>query len=310
MKLIRDIAGYYPSGPLFLALGNFDGVHLGHQKLIGECVQSAHEQQGTSAAYIFEPHPAKIIDPAKAPQMLVTAERKAELLETLGLDVLIYTPFTPEVARCSPREFVQSILVDRLQVSRVVVGFNYSFGFRGAGTPELLAQLGQQLGFEVAIMDPVEVNSQVVSSSSIRQAMKKGDLELASKMLGYSPRLTGRVVEGEHRGALLGFPTANLDLPPELAIPGRGVYAGIAQVGQHTFKAVVNIGSKPTFHDEHPLTIEVHLLGLNESIYGQLVDLVFLQKIRDERRFAGVEELIEQIRRDRDAAEKIAVIPS
>lgn len=310
MKLIRNIDHYKTSGPLCLALGNFDGVHLGHQRLIEECVTFAREQNGVAAAYIFEPHPAKVIKPALAPKLLVTADRKAELLAALGLDLLIYTPFTSEVAQSSPEEFVRNILVEKLNVRQVVIGFNYSFGYRGAGTPELLVEMGRQYGFNVRIVEPVEVGGQVVSSSSIRQAMEDGNIELATAMLGYFPILSGKVIKGEQRGSRIGFPTANLYLDPDLTRPSNGVYAAIARVEQRSFKAVVNIGSKPTFHDEYPTTVEVHLIDFQENIYDKNLELLFLKKIRDERKFNGIEELIEQIGMDREMAASFAVIPS
>jgi riboflavin kinase/FMN adenylyltransferase len=309
MKLIRNIEHYQPSGPLCLALGNFDGVHLGHQQLIKECVDFAAINKGTAAAYIFDPHPARVIKPSKAPKLLVTAERKAEILESLGLDLLIYAPFTQEVAKCAPEEFVRYILVEKLNVQQVVVGFNYSFGFRGAGTPELLNHLGNKYGFKTKIIEPVEIDGQVISSSAIRQAIELGKIEQAAAMLGCYPALSGLVVKGEQRGKSIGFPTANLLVDPEITIPGTGVYAAIAKVDNRMIKAVVNIGSKPTFHEKYPTTVEAHLIDFQQDIYDKELQLTFLKKIRDERRFAGVDELVDQIKRDRDAADRIAVLP-
>lgn len=309
MKLIRNIEHYQPSGPLCLALGNFDGVHLGHQQLIKECVDFAARNKGTAAAYIFDPHPARVINPSKAPKLLVTAERKAELLKALGLDLLIYAPFTPQVAQCAPERFVHHILVEKLNVQQVVVGFNYSFGFRGAGTPELLKHLGNQYGFKNIIVEPVEINGRVISSSAIRQALELGNIEQAAEMLGGCPILSGLVVKGEQRGQSIGFPTANLSIDPELTIPGRGVYAAVARVDNRSVKAVVNIGRKPTFHQEYPTTVEAHLIDFQQDIYNKEMQLTFLKKIRDERKFNGAEELVKQIKEDRDAADKIAVIP-
>lgn len=309
MRLIRKVEHYQPTGPLCLALGNFDGVHLGHQQLIKECVDFASTNQGTAAAYIFDPHPARVINPAAAPKLLVTAQRKAELLEALGLDLLIYAAFTPQVAQCSPEDFVRQILVDQLHVQQVVVGFNYSFGYRGAGTPELLKQLGTRYGFNTVIIEPVEKNGQVVSSSAIRQALEQGDIEKAADMLGSYPLLPGTVVKGEQRGGKLGFPTANLAVDQELTLPGNGVYAALASIDNLQVKAVVNIGRKPTFHNEYPVTVEAHLIDFNQDIYGRELRLTFLKKIRDERKFEALDDLIKQIGKDRDEADKIVIIP-
>lgn len=309
MKLIRDLEQYQPSGPLCLALGNFDGVHLGHQQLIKACVDYARNNQGTAAAYIFDPHPARIIKPAAAPKLLVTPQRKAELLEALGLDLLIYAAFTPQVAQSSPQDFVKQILVDQLHVRQVVVGFNYSFGYRGAGTPEMLKELGNQYGFNTVIIEPVEVNGQIVSSSAIRQALEQGEIEKATEMLGSYPVLSGQVVKGEQRGSKIGFPTANLHVDQEMTIPANGVYAALANIDGVAVKAVVNIGRKPTFHEEFPTTVEAHLIDFNGDIYGREMRLTFFKKIRDERKFSSIEELTAQIGRDREEAARIIELP-
>lgn len=310
MRLIRNIENYQPVGPLYLALGNFDGVHRGHQALIKACVEAARLNQGVAAAYIFEPHPAKVIKPEQAPRLLVTPERKAELLDALGLDLLIYTPFTVEVAKMLPEEFVRDILVDRLGVKQAVVGFNYSFGYRGQGTPDMLAAFGQEFGFKVKIVDPVDINGQIVSSSAVRSALDTGDIEQAVDMLGYYPSWTGIVTEGEHRGSQIGFPTANLEVNPELSLPGHGVYAAVARVNQCSYKAVVNVGRKPTFHDQYPTTIEVHLIGFKDDIYGQQLTISLIKKIRDERKFNSADELVTQIAADRDSARDMVIITS
>lgn len=309
MRLIRDIEHYQPSGPLCLALGNFDGVHVGHQQLIKECVDFAKENNGTAAAYIFDPHPALVIKPSQAPRLLVTAKHKAELLAALGLDLLIYADFTTQVAKISPQDFVRHILVEKLHVQQVVVGFNYSFGFRGAGTPDLLKELGDQFGFKTIIVEPVQRNGRVVSSSAIRQALEEGNIELAADMLGSHPVLLGKVVKGEQRGHSIGFPTANLSINPELTVPGIGVYAAIAKLDQHCFKAVVNIGRKPTFHKDHPTVIEAHLIDFQQEIYDREMQLTFIKKIRDERKFNGIEALVKQITLDRDMAASLVEIP-
>lgn len=312
MKIVREIENYTAGEvPLYLALGNFDGVHRGHQYLIEQMVNRARTGQGQAGAFVFDPHPGQVINPHRAPRMLVTAERKAELFENLGVELLIYNSFTPAIARWSPEEFVSRILVDYLKVKEVFVGFNYSFGYRGAGTPEYLKQLGEKHNFLVHIIPPFEIKGQVVSSSLIRQAMEDGDIKTAADMLGYYPSWQGKVVDGEKRGSTkIGYPTANLEAGDNLIIPGVGVYAALATVNRQTYKAVVNIGRKPTFHQEYPVTVEAHLIDFNRQIYGELVTLTFVQKIRDEKRFNGLEELVKQISMDRDTAANILSIPS
>jgi len=307
MQIVREIENFKAGiEPIYLALGNFDGLHKGHQKLINETVAAARNGNGIAAAFVFEPHPIKVLFPERAPKLLVTTQHKAELMEKLGLDLLIYNSFTLAISKCSPEEFVQNILVDKLNIKQAFAGFNYTFGHRGAGTPELLQELGKKHGFGVKVIPPVEVDSQVVSSSLIRKALDGGDIKRARAMLGYDPMLEGQVIEGERRGRTIGFPTANLAVSNELNVPGKGVYAARAQIKDRIFQAVVNIGSKPTFHEEYPISIEAHLIDFHDDIYGETMRLYFIDKIRDERRFNNVEELVGQISKDRDRAKQIA----
>ncbi len=307
MQIVREIENFKPgAGPIYLALGNFDGLHKGHQKLIKETVTAARNGNGIAAAFVFEPHPIKVLFPERAPKLLVTAQHKAELMEKLGLNLLIYNSFTLAISKCTPEEFVQNILIDKLKTKQTFVGFNYTFGYKGAGTPELLQELGKKHGFEVRVIPPVEVDGQVVSSSLIRKALESGNIKWARVMLGYDPMLEGQVIEGERRGRTIGFPTANLAVSSELNVPGKGVYAARAQIRDGIFQAVVNIGSKPTFHEEYPISIEAHLIDFHDEIYGEKMRLYFIDKIRDERRFSNVEELVGQISKDRDRAKQIA----
>jgi riboflavin kinase/FMN adenylyltransferase len=292
--------------PVYLALGNFDGVHKGHQVLIQAVVDKAAANGGQSLALIFEPHPAQVLVPEKAPRLLLTPYRKAEFIEKKGMDNLIYTPFTHEIARWSPQQFVEKILIEELHVREVFVGFNYTFGHRGAGTSELLQQIGEQMGFKVNIIAPVEFEGQLISSSLIRKSLENGDITTAYNMLGYHPIIEGVVIEGEHRGVTIGVPTANIGIEPIYNVPGKGVYAARARLGGKTYHCVVNIGNKPTFHQDYPLSIEAHLIDFTGDIYNQDIRLYFLEKLRDEKRFASREELIAQITRDRDKALQIS----
>ncbi|MDD2621332.1 MAG: bifunctional riboflavin kinase/FAD synthetase [Syntrophomonadaceae bacterium] len=306
MEIIRDIDNFISNDkPLYLALGNFDGVHRGHQKLISELVQRAKSNQGRAAAFIFEPHPGKVLSPERAPKMLATPERQAELLREAGLDVLIYNAFTRDIAHWSPEEFVERILVKRLRIQEAFVGFNYSFGHKGAGTPDMLQQMGSKHHFKVNIIAPVEVDGEVVSSSLVRKALDRGDIEFAHRMLGYYPMIEGQVIKGEQRGSAIGFPTANLGIIADLNVPAKGVYAAKAVLGSNYYKAAVNIGSKPTFHTEYPVSIEAHLIDFNQEIYGEQLRLYFVHKIRDEKKFNGIDELVQQINLDRDKAREI-----
>jgi len=291
--------------PVYLALGNFDGVHKGHQSLISQVVQKATNNGGQAVAFIFEPHPAQVLTPERAPRLLNTPHRKAKLLEKMGLDVLIYNSFTREIAAWSPDQFVEKILIHELQIREVFVGFNYTFGHRGAGTPELLQKMGENKGFGVNIIDPVKYKGETISSSLVRKSLEKGDITTACQLLGYYPVLEGVVVEGEHRGSAIGFPTANIGVETIYNVPGKGVYAAQAGVGGKNYHCVVNIGSKPTFHEEYPLSIEAHLIDFTGDIYGQEICLSFMEKLRDEQRFGSLQELVAQISLDRDRALEI-----
>ncbi len=303
MKIIRGIDNFSKmDAPVYLALGNFDGVHKGHQQLIRKLVDRAQRTDGIAAGFIFEPHPIQILNPGKAPDLLNTAAIQAELLEQMGLNVLIYQPFSLEIAQLSPRQFVEDYLIDRLQVQEVFIGFNYSFGHKGAGTPELLQEYGEQYGFKVNIIPPVEVGQVTVSSTCIRKMLEVGNISQAKSLLGYYPILEGIIIEEEHRGTAIGFPTANLLVEKGIQKPAKGVYAAFATFKGEVFLAVVNIGSKPTFHEEYPISVEAHIIDFDQNIYGQTLRLHFVERIRDEIKFNGIDELVQQISRDKEAA--------
>lgn len=307
MQTVSGIENYRdPGQPVYLALGNFDGVHQGHQRLITALVDKAHDNGGVAVAFIFEPHPAQVLTPEKAPRLLNTAARKAALLAALGLDILVYHPFSRDIAAWTPLEFVERILIDCLHVREVFVGFNYTFGHRGLGTPAIMQELGSKLGFDVNIIPPVEFKGEPISSSLVRKALEEGDIDTAHSLLGYYPILDGVVVEGEHRGKQLGFPTANVGVEGLFHVPAKGVYAARARVGTNQYHCVVNIGSKPTFHEDYPVSIEAHLMEFDGDIYGQAISLSFLAKLRDEKRFDSLPDLVNQIGRDRDQALEIS----
>lgn len=307
MQVVLGIENYQPSQQdLYLALGNFDGVHRGHQSLINKITQRKNESGGIAGAFIFEPHPAQVLIPDRMPLLLTTPQRKAELLEKFGLDLLIYSPFSREIAAWSPEQFVRDLLVKQLHIKEVFVGFNYSFGHKGVGTPQLLQMLGQEYNFAVHIIPPEKIDGEVISSTYVRQSLAKGDLERASRMLGYHPVLDGLVIEGERRGRTLGFPTANIGIDKMYNIPAKGVYAAQACIKGRVYKAVLNIGSKPTFHEEYPISVEAHIIDFTEDIYGQEISIILIDRLREEQRFESREELIAQINKDRDRAAEIA----
>ncbi|HEX3030981.1 MAG TPA: riboflavin biosynthesis protein RibF, partial [Bacillota bacterium] len=241
----------------------------------------------------------KVLFPDQTPPMLLHVDEKIDIMEGLGVEALLLAPFSQELASLEAREFVQKILCKTLKVAGVVVGYNYNFGKGGKGNAQLLAELGQEFGFSVKIVPQVRIRNRDVSSTTIRELLALGQVNKAATLLGYTPFLRGQVVHGEKRGRQLGFPTANLDIPNDLLVPALGVYAVQVELNGRTLPGIANIGVKPTFHPEsHPANVEVHIFDFEGDIYGQVIKVSFLQKIRGEKKFNGINELVEQIKTD------------
>ena len=290
--------------PLALALGNFDGVHRGHQLLLQKCREEGETNGWASAVLLWDPHPAKVLRHDGKLKFINTCSQKNKLIEALGLQYLFCLPFDQNTAALSPEDFVNRYLLDLFRVKKVFVGFNYSFGRNGAGTPELLQMLGEKWGFSVSVIAPVTIDGEIVSSSLIRQKMLEGDIPAAAKLLGYAPILEGNVVPGKQRGTGMGFPTANIDVPAEQLLPSYGVYAAYAEYKNEQYPAILNIGLKPTFNGKQ-VTVEVHIPGLNTNLYNQFFRIKLIKKIRDEQKFSSKDELSRQITRDLAASRHI-----
>ncbi len=308
MKIVREISNYQTiDKPIYLALGNFDGIHIGHQKLLKKAVDEARKNQGIAAAFIFDPHPNKIINVNKELKLITKSNKKASLLEKIGFDLLIYNSFNEEISKWQPEDFVKKVIVSTLAAKHVFIGFNYSFGHKGRGNPELLGELGRKHGFKVSIIPPVSVDGKVVSSSLIREMIERGQVREAQKLLGYYPILEGVVIHGDKRGGdKIGFPTANLKIDGDIVLPSKGVYAAKARYKGKTYNCVVNVGQKPTFHVDHPTTVEAHIIDFDSNIYGEILQVSFLNKIREEMKFDNIESLAKQIKQDKDLAYQIA----
>lgn len=288
---------------LVVGLGNFDGLHLGHQKLIQELVVRARKVGGTPAVFTFFPHPMVILRPEQAPPMLLSHDIKRKMLSDMGIKVLILVPFTLDFASMSPEEFISTVLHKGLGINSVFVGYNCTFGYMGRGTPELLKEYGQRLGFGVEVISPVAIDGQPISSTLIRGLLADGEVVEAKKYLGYCPFVIGKVIRGDRRGnSLLGFPTANLEVDSNLLVPANGVYSAKVKIDHDIFLGVANIGVVPTFHDEsYARTIEVHLLDFSGDLYGQVIQVYLTRRLRREKKFHSPGELIEQIQRDINA---------
>ncbi len=287
-----------------LTIGNFDGVHLGHQRIFQLVSQKAREIGGESIIYTFDPHPVEVLAPERKPPLITPLKEKLKLIGGMGIDVVIVTAFSREYARQTPEDFVQGTLYDQIQIRQLFVGHDFTFGKSREGDIALLKDLGRKLGFNVEVVEAVRVAGRVVSSSLIRDLIQKGEMPEAAKLLGRNYHLMGKVIHGHGRGSRrLGFPTANLKVEGTL-IPKPGIYAVWAVLEGRKYAGVANLGWNPTFHDQK-FSIEVHILNFDKGIYGETISVEFVERLRDEVPFAGPEELIAQIKRDVAEARKI-----
>lgn len=305
MKIVRDLAALpdeFRSGAV--AIGNFDGVHVGHARIIERLIARARGLGGPAVVFTFDPHPVRLLRPEVAPPPLTWTERKAALLVELGVDTMIAYPTDETLLNLSPREFFDQIVRQRLDARAMVEGPNFYFGKDRQGTIAVLKELAREAGIELEIVEPVKLEGDYVSSSRVRRLIAAGDVETACRMLTRPYRLRGMVTHGAARGAKLGFPTANLSAI-DTVLPGPGVYAGIGVLNGRRLPAAINVGPNPTF-GEHAMKVEVHLLDFHEPIYGQPLEVEFLRRLRDVQSFDSVDALRAQLDRDVAAARKAA----
>jgi riboflavin kinase/FMN adenylyltransferase len=277
-------------------IGNFDGVHLGHREIFRRIVAEARRRNCSAMVVTFTPHPMKILNPEKAPRLLNTYAEKERLIAASCVDTLVEIPFNQDVAAMSPTEFVQTILVDKLRISHLVVGYDYSFGRDRSGGAQLLTDIGKQAGFSVETVGPVLRDAEIASSTLIRKLLSAGDVKAVVGPLGRNFTLEGRVIEGVGRGKDLGFPTANLSTEKEI-LPRPGVYAVKVRYREDLYDGVMNIGFNPTFGTER-ISLEVHLLDFSADLYGEMIRVYFVERLRDEQVFKSVEHLVQAIDRD------------
>jgi riboflavin kinase / FMN adenylyltransferase len=280
-----------------LALGNFDGVHRGHRKILERLQRVAVERSATSVVMTFEPHPPRVVRPDKAPRLLMTTKQKLDEIAAIGVHGAAIVRFTPELSRWDPETFVRAVLVDWLRVSEVWVGANFLFGHDRAGNFSLLRTLGAQYGFKAEKIDPIRYKEFVVSSTRIRRLVAEGRVDEAGALLGHQYYIDGTVTEGDHRGRTIGFPTANLCTENEL-LPPHGVYATTAVIAGTIKPSVTNIGVRPTVDTSGRTTIETHIFDFDQDLYGDSIRIGFVQRLRDERSFESLEALQHQIAAD------------
>jgi riboflavin kinase/FMN adenylyltransferase len=294
-----------------LTIGNFDGLHVGHRSIMGTVIERARSVRGEAAVFTFEPHPRKLLYPDRAPRLLTTLEQKLELLDEIGVDLVIVEPFTRDLATLPAERFVRDVVFQRIAPVEVYVGYDFRYGKDRQGSMRTLTELGPHLGFAVTIIPEVTVGSRDVNSTRIRELLGDGRVEEAGEMLARPYRIRGEVVEGDHRGATIGFPTINL-APENEILPARGVYAGRARfldegdpARDSIHRVVTNVGRRPTFKQGDAIVAEAHLLDFDAQVYGRRVELSFEHHLRAEQRFPGLDALKTQITADVESARKL-----
>lgn len=296
MQIEQELANIVPQKETLLSIGVFDGVHLGHRYLLERLKQEAQEKDLLSGVITFSPHPQSVLHPQAEILWLTDLKDRVQRIRELGIDLTVVLPFDLELAQLSARDFV-ALLKKYLKMSGLIVGPDFALGRGREGNAQLLRLLGQEMGFTVESVPAFTVDGQVVSSTAIRQALAQGDLEKVKRLMGGYFNLSAKVISANRRGQLLGFPTANLDIKPGQALPNNGVYATITSIDGRHFPSATNIGTRPTF-GEGQKTVETHILDYKGDLYGKELNVGFVEKLRNEERFASAEELQAQIQKD------------
>lgn len=296
MKVIFD-----PEEPIenstSATIGNFDGVHVGHKKIIAAVKEEAKQKGLSSCVITFHPHPQKVLQNIDIP-LLVPIRERLKLLEKEGVDVVACYTFTKDIAKIPAKDFVTDILIGKLNLKHLIVGPGFSFGRKREGNLDLLDKMGAQYGFDTEVVGSAQIEGEIVSSTAIRNLVKEGNMTKAGKFLGYNFYIEGQVKEGERRGRQIGFPTANLDTDWDI-LPKVGVYATLAHVDGIVLNSITNVGYRPTFGNNE-LVIETHIFNFNEDIYKKRIEVEFVDRVRDEQKFNGPQALVEQIKKDVD----------
>ena len=301
MKIHRDLDSFHAQNPV-LTIGTFDGVHLGHRKIIARLNELATQIQGESVIFTFDPHPRKVIAPKETNlRLLTTLDEKIDLFMQSGIDHLIIYPFTPEFAQLNYEEFVEKILVAQIHTQYLVVGYDHKFGKNRQGDYRFLKACADRHKFQIEELDVLLMNESHISSTKIREAIQHGDFETANTFLGYPFTLHGTVVEGQKIGRKIQFPTANIEASdPDKIIPGYGVYAVQVKVQEKIYRGMLNIGSRPTVNSnaDHR-SVEVNIFDFESDIYGESIEIIFFSKLREEQKFESLEVLKEQLENDK-----------
>jgi riboflavin kinase/FMN adenylyltransferase len=303
MQIIDDLSQIHLDKDTILTIGAFDGVHRGHQYLIGQLLQRARRTHRLAGLITFHPHPSAVLSPRNPTRYITTPGEKAALLERLGLDIVAIVPFNREMAQTSARRFIEMVS-RQLRMKELWVGKGFALGRGREGTPDVIRALGQEMGFSVETVTPLVWKGEIISSTRIRSLLFRGQVRKATELLGRYPSLAGEVVRGAQRGRCLGFPTANLEVRAERAVPANGIYATYAVLGEERYQSLANVGVRPSF-DNGERTVETYILDFEADIYGYDLVVEFVQRLRPEKRFTDIKDLIAQIERDIVEARRI-----
>jgi riboflavin kinase/FMN adenylyltransferase len=296
MEIIRDLTTVSLLRPTVLTIGSFDGIHRGHRYLIAQVIARAKAIDAASALITLHPHPKIVLRSTSPLQYISTIEERLDLLASLELDYAVVFPFSLEASQIRARDFVQ-MLVDHLRMKEIVCGKDFALGYKREGTVDFMRVLGAEKGFTVQVVEPYVFDGQIISSTRIRQLVASGELDTATRLLGRYPSVRGRVIKGNQRGRQLGFPTANLAIAERRLIPADGIYAVRIKISERWYGGAANIGVRPTF-DNGARLVEVFVLDFDDDLYDQFVEVQFIKRLREERKFDNLDALIEQMNRD------------
>ena len=301
MKIIKDLAEIQWDKKSVVTLGTFDGLHLGHQEIVGEVIRKSREIDGRSFLLTFDPHPRKVIPGRNDVKLLSTLEEKISILEKLGLENLLVINFTIEFSKQTPEDFVKKYLIDGIGLSEIIIGHDHHFGKGRDGNFELLKKIGKKNNFSVTLVTEYSVDGETISSTKIRNALLEGDVVKAGKMLGRNYSFKGKIVRGDGRGKKLGFPTANISVDDEdKLIPAKGIYAAECIVQKEKYFGLLSLGSRPTFHKDGDVIPEFYIFDFDRDIYDEVMKVEMIEKIREEEKFNSVDDLIIQMKKDEE----------
>lgn len=297
MKIFNSLEEVRDIEPTVIALGNFDGVHRGHQEIINRTVKSAEAAGLKSAVFTFSNHTRTLLEKVPTVKNINYPEEKAAIMESMGVDYLFNIPFTPEILQMSPEDFIDKILVEKFRIREAYCGFNYHFGHKAAGTPEILMREGMKKGFGIHVQEPFKINDIVVSSTYIRQLIEEGRMEECAEFMGRLYSIGGEVVVGNKLGRTIGFPTSNVMIDENMASPSNGVYTTYCIYNGVKYPSITNVGVKPTI-GTYNKNVETHIFNFDKELYGKQIKVEFIKKTRPEMKFSSVEELSKQIKND------------